>query len=76
MPLICTLTFDEVYIRKQILRCRESSKYVGYITYGSGVNHPKGVGINRDEEEAEEIDDHSDDEEELPCASQAIVFMP
>lgn len=74
-PLICTLMFDEIYIRKQILRCRETSKYVGYITYGSGVNHQKDVGSDRDEEETEEIDDHSDDEEELPCANQAIVFM-
>lgn len=68
--LVCSLIFDEIYIRKQILRCRESSKYVGYVTYGSGMNDS----LKEDDDAIdEELDEY--DEEELPCANQAIVFM-
>lgn len=73
--LICSLIFDEIYIRKQILRCRESSEYVGYVTYGSEFNNSLRQERDTDDDDAydEELDEY--DEEELPCANQAIVFM-
>lgn len=34
-PLVCCLIADEMYIRKQILWCNQSQRYVGYISYGA-----------------------------------------
>lgn len=34
-PMICSLIVDEMYIRKQILWCNQSQKYVGYVSYGA-----------------------------------------
>lgn len=37
-PLIVSLIFDEMYIRKQIYWCNRTHKYMGHITYGSNPN--------------------------------------
>lgn len=34
-PLVCSLIVDEMYIRKQVLWCNQSQKYVGCISYGA-----------------------------------------
>lgn len=33
-PLKCSLMFDEMYIRKQVLLCSREKKFIGYTTYG------------------------------------------
>lgn len=33
-PLVCSLIFDEIYIRKQIFWDTSKSEYAGYTTYG------------------------------------------
>lgn len=68
--LICSLIMDEVYIRKEILHCKETSTYVGYVTYGSSLNPS-----TEEDNESNETDSDEEEEDELPCANQAIVFM-
>lgn len=33
-PLVCSLLFDEMYIRKKVVRLNQSQRYFGYISYG------------------------------------------
>lgn len=36
--LVCSLTFDEMSIRKHIQWCSKVKKFLGYVTYGSKIN--------------------------------------
>lgn len=33
--LVCSLIFDEMYIRKQVFWCNQTQQYLGYVTYGN-----------------------------------------
>lgn len=39
--MICSLVFDEMYIRKQMLWSLNQSKYIGFINYGENPNDEK-----------------------------------
>lgn len=53
-PLVCSLIFDEIYIRKQVYWNNATKSYEGFINYGL---------------------DAEDTSDEIPQATQAIVFM-
>lgn len=53
-PLVCSLIFDEIYIRKQVFWNNATKGYEGFINYGY---------------------ESGDEKDELPKATQALVFM-
>lgn len=55
-PLVCSLIFDEMFIRKQVYWANDTKTYEGFVNYG-----------------IEAMEDDGTDE--LPKATQAIVFM-
>lgn len=71
IKLICSLTFDEVAIRKHVQWCNENKEFLGYVTYtkidkdkqNDGASHTKDKGVSDKKNDG------------LPIVNQALVFM-
>lgn len=67
--IVCSLIFDEMYLRKQVYYDQHAKKYVGYITY------PKNLADQMNHIESEPGNETISTVPEATIAKQAIVFM-